>query len=116
MVKYGSAWSSGGAQRYMVEQDRQIESLTFVARKTQQESRRVTLKLLVTSLIPTSSAHVTLKARHAALLKIVDELHAEIDRLRMVEAPASRGPPHVPWQSGERLPGRPWRSGRCRGT
>jgi hypothetical protein len=105
MVKYGWAWSSGGAQRYMVEQDRQIESLTFVARKTQQESRRVTLKLLVTSLIPTSSAHVTLKARHAALLKIVDELHAEIDRLRMVRSASIKGAAACPvaiWREAPR--------------
>ena len=75
----------------MVEQDRQIESLTFVARKTQQEARRVALRLLATSLVPTSSAHITLKARHAALLKIVDEVHAEIDRLRMVSSASVAG-------------------------
>jgi hypothetical protein len=51
----------------------------------------VALRLLVTSLIPTSSAHVTRKARHAALLKIVDELHGEIDRLRMVNGASVAG-------------------------
>jgi hypothetical protein len=89
----------------MVDKDRQIEGLTFVARKTHLEARRVAIRLIVTSLVPFSSAHVTLKARHAALLKIVDELHAEIERLRMIDSAsavaASEGV-HLIWRDAPR--------------
>lgn len=70
----------------MVENDRQIESLMFIARKTEQETRRVAFRILATSLMPLSSTHITLKARHAALLKIVDEVHEEIERLRTIDS------------------------------
>jgi hypothetical protein len=91
-------------RRYMVDRDRQIESLAFVARKTHREARRVAIRLIVTSLVPFSSAHTTLKARHAALLKIVDELHAEIERLRMIDSSAvaaSEGV-HLIWRDAPR--------------
>ena len=63
------------------------------------------LKLLATSLIPTSSAHITLNARHEALLKIVEELHAEIDRLRMVNSASLAGAAACPvaiWRDAPR--------------
>jgi hypothetical protein len=91
--------------RYMVDRDRQIESLMFVARKTHREARRVAIRLIATSLVPFSSIHITLKARHAALLKIVDELHAEIERLRMIDSAsavaASEGV-HLIWRDAPR--------------
>ena len=104
MLHSASAWGAG-AKRYMVDKDRQVEGLMFVARKTRQEARRVAIRLLVTSLIPLSSAHITLKARHAALLKIVDEVHAEIDRLRMISSASAEAAPACPlaiWRDAPR--------------
>ena len=89
----------------MVDKDRQIESLTFVARKTSQEARWVALRLLATSLIPLSYAHTTLKARHAALKKLVDEVHAEIARLRTVDSAKTEAAPACPlaiWRDAPR--------------
>jgi hypothetical protein len=89
----------------MVDKDRQIESLTFVARKTSQEARWVALRLLATSLIPLSYAHTTLKARHAALMKLVDEVHAEIARLRMIDSASATAQPaeaHLSWRDAPR--------------
>jgi hypothetical protein len=51
----------------MIDNDRQIESLIFVAKRTNLEARRVAIRLFATSLVPFSSAHITLKARRAVL-------------------------------------------------
>jgi hypothetical protein len=69
----------------MVDSERQIECLTYVVRKTRLEAQRVALRLIATSLIPSSNAHITLKARHTALVKLADEGQAEIERLRRAD-------------------------------
>jgi hypothetical protein len=89
----------------MIDNDRQIESLIFVAKRTNLEARRVAIRLFATSLVPFSSAHITLKARHAALLKIVDEVHVEIERLQMIDSARTETPPACPlaiWRDAPR--------------
>jgi len=65
----------------MVNDRKRSDDLAHVVKRARQEAQKVSFRLLVTSLIPLSQAHITLKARHAALVRIADEAQAEIERL-----------------------------------
>jgi hypothetical protein len=66
----------------MVDDARRIQDLIQVVKRARSEAQKVWLRLLATSLIPLSNAHIDLKARHAALMKIAENGEAELERLR----------------------------------
>jgi hypothetical protein len=59
-----------------------IERLKQRLKKLRRVANKVSMQCLVASLLPLSRAHPSLKARHAALMKMVGEAQAEIERLR----------------------------------
>jgi single-stranded DNA-specific DHH superfamily exonuclease len=61
---------------------RRIGDLEQALKRERAEARKVSIQLLAASLNPLSNARTGLKARHAALLKLVDETQAEIERRR----------------------------------
>ena len=58
-----------------------IERLKQRVKKLRRVANKVSIQCLVASLLPLSRARSSLKARHTALVKMVDEAQAEIDRL-----------------------------------
>ena len=66
----------------MINDKKRSDDLAYVVKRARHEAQRVSFRLLATSLIPLSQAHITLKARYAALVKIADEAQAEIERLQ----------------------------------
>jgi hypothetical protein len=61
---------------------RRIEDLEHALKMELAEARKVSIQLLVASFNPLSNARPGLKARHAALVKLADEVQAEIRRRR----------------------------------
>jgi len=61
---------------------RRIGHLEDSVRKVQREVSKVSLQRFVASVLPFKSARDGLTARHAALVKMVDNDRAEIERLR----------------------------------
>ena len=58
-----------------------IERLKQRMKKLRRVANKVSIQCLVASLLPFSRTRSGLKARHTALVKMVDEAQAEIDRL-----------------------------------
>jgi len=57
-----------------------IERLKQRVKKLRQVANKVSIQCFVASLLPMSRARAGLKARHAALVKMVDDAQAEIER------------------------------------
>jgi len=58
-----------------------VEQLKQHVKKLRRVANKVSIQCLVASLLPLSRARSSLEARHTALVKMVDEAQAEIDRL-----------------------------------
>jgi hypothetical protein len=63
-----------------------IERLNQRVKKLRRVANTVSLQCFVASLLPMSRARASLKARHAALVKMADDAQAEIERLHEVRS------------------------------
>jgi hypothetical protein len=63
-----------------------IERLKERVKKLRRVANTVSIQCFVAALLPMSHARAGLKARHAALVKMVDEAQAEIERLHEVRS------------------------------
>jgi hypothetical protein len=63
-----------------------IERLNERVKKLRRVANTVSIQCFVASILPMSRARAGLKARHAALVKMVDEARAEIERLHEVRS------------------------------